>query len=61
VALELLRWVHPGTLTVLPALGFALAGSFLVVPLAWILHVTVEQPGRRAARGLGARLVQQAV
>jgi hypothetical protein len=55
VALELLRWVHFGTLTVLPTLGIRLAGSFRVVPLAWILHVTVERPGRRAVRGLRAR------
>jgi peptidoglycan/LPS O-acetylase OafA/YrhL len=61
LALELLRTIHPGALTVVPALGFALLASVAVIPLAWIAYILVERPGRRAVRGLAAMLVQPAV
>ena len=44
--LALLRAVHPEPLDMPGALLFALAGSFSVLPFAWLAYHTVERPGR---------------
>jgi peptidoglycan/LPS O-acetylase OafA/YrhL len=51
-ALLLLQHLHPAPLSTVPALGFALACSIAVVPLAWLGYVLVERPGRRWSRSL---------
>lgn len=61
LALEWLRSIHPAPLSTIPALGFALASSLLIIPLAWLAYLTVERPGRRFVRGIAAILVQPAV
>jgi peptidoglycan/LPS O-acetylase OafA/YrhL len=60
LALELLRALHPALLGAIPALGFALLASIMIVPLAWVAYLVVERPGRRAVRGLAMILVQPA-
>ncbi len=61
LALAILRAVHPALLGMVPALGFALAGSLLVIPLAFVGYVAVERPGRQIVRGLAALFVRPAV
>lgn len=61
LALAILRALHPAQLAMLPALGFALIASLLVIPLAWVAYVAVERPGRRVVRGLAAMVVRPAV
>ena len=54
IALGVLRFVHPSLIGAVPALGFALLSSLLVIPPAWLAYVTIERPGRRFMRGLWA-------
>jgi len=61
VALEVLRALHPAPLAMIPALGFALLASLLVIPLAWVAYVTVERPGRRLVRNMAAMVARPAV
>ena len=61
LALALLRALHPGLLSTLPALGFALVGSIAVLPLAWLGYVAIERPGRHAIRRLVAMAAQPAI
>jgi len=44
--LALLRAMHPESLDMPGALLFALAGSFSVLPFAWLAYHGVERPGR---------------
>jgi len=60
LALAVLQAIHPAALAAVPALGFALICSLLVIPLAWVAYVSVERPGRRVVRGLAAMFVQPA-
>lgn len=52
VALELLRAASPNPVGAIPALLFALAGSFAVIPFAWLTDIGIERPGRALLRGL---------
>jgi peptidoglycan/LPS O-acetylase OafA/YrhL len=61
LALALLQALHPAPLAAVPALGFALVASLLVVPLAALAYITVERPGRRVVRALTAMLVRPAI
>ena len=44
--LALLRAMHPEPLGLPGALMFALAGSFSVLPFAWVAYRGIERPGR---------------
>ncbi len=61
IGLELLRHFHPAPLTTPLALAGALAGSFLVVPFAYLGFVMVEKPGRRLIRSLSSRTMRHPV
>lgn len=50
--LSMLRAAHPATLDTLPALGFALAGTLVVIPFSWAAYCLVERPGRNWVRAL---------
>ena len=52
VELELVRWLHPAPLSLPQALGFALAGSVSIIPVAWLAYRWVERPGRSLVRRL---------
>jgi peptidoglycan/LPS O-acetylase OafA/YrhL len=52
VGLELLRTLHPAPLAAPLAMLAALAGSLLVLPIAWVGFVLVEKPGRTLIRVL---------
>jgi peptidoglycan/LPS O-acetylase OafA/YrhL len=58
LALEVLQALHPAPLTMVPALGFALLASLLVIPLAWVAYMIVERPGRRLVRGMTKPLMR---
>ena len=59
LALLAFNALTPGPVGPAAALAFALAGSFAVVPFAWIAYVYVERPGRSALRLASARVRRQ--
>ena len=52
IELSMVKAVTSSPLEPVAALGFAVVGSFSVVPFAWAAHVIVERPGRRMVRAL---------
>lgn len=53
--------LHPAPLGPLGALSFALAGSMLTIPLAWLCYRGVERPGRHLIRRSPRRIVSYAL
>lgn len=50
LALHIVQTLHPEPLGFVAALVFALAGSLLVIPFAWLTYAYVEDPSRRLLR-----------
>ena len=59
--LALLRAVHPEPLGLPGALLFALAGSFSVLPFAWLAYYGIERPGRAFVQRAFARRTAPAI
>ena len=56
IDLEILRSLHPAPVGFFSALAFAMAGSLLVVPFAYVVYRYIEYPGRNAVNALLGRL-----
>jgi peptidoglycan/LPS O-acetylase OafA/YrhL len=59
--LALLRVLHPEPLGLPGALLFALAGSFSVLPFAWLAYRGIERPGRTFVQRAFARRAASAI
>ena len=59
--LALLRVLHPEPLGLPGALLFALAGSFSVLPFAWLAYRGIERPGRTFVQRVFARRAVPAI
>jgi peptidoglycan/LPS O-acetylase OafA/YrhL len=59
--LALLRVLHPEPLGLPGALLFALAGSFSVLPFAWLAYRGIERPGRTLVQRAFARRAAPAI
>lgn len=55
LSLEIIRALHPASLSYFGALGFAFFSSLLIIPFAWLSFIAFERPGRDVVRRLFAR------